>query len=103
MKTEISIALIICGTILIIAPPASDYLYRQDVKQVLIEKPDATTVTFSGDVMSEEYRIACWMVGTGMIVVTVIASIAAARRQAAAHHHDGPAAAGPPGSDREIA
>jgi hypothetical protein len=76
---EIAIALIVCGTALVLAPPASDYL-RNEQSVRLLEKSGANQVQV-GTPMSEEYRIACWFTGAGMIAVAVIASIAAGRRR----------------------
>jgi hypothetical protein len=84
MKIEIAITLIICGTILIAVPPASDYLQRDQVAKVMIEKPEATSVMV-GEAMSEEYRLGCWFTGAAMIGVAVIASLRAGRRQHAGH------------------
>src|SRR5262245_39037097 len=80
MKTEISLTLIACGTILIAVPPASDYLLREQVTRVMTQKPDVVNV-FLGGQMSEEYRIACWIAGAAMIAVSVFASMRDARRR----------------------
>jgi len=80
MKIEIALALIICGTILIAVPPASDYLHNQQVVQVMVGKPEATSVVI-GENMSQEYRLGCWFVGAAMIGVAVLASLVAGRRQ----------------------
>jgi hypothetical protein len=80
MKTEIAIALIVCGTILIAVPPASDYLMREQVTRIITQKPEASNVYLGND-MSQEYRLGCWFVGAAMVAVSVIASLGAARRR----------------------
>ena len=81
MRMEIAIALIVCGTALVLAPPASDYL-RNEQSVRLLEKSGANQVQV-GTPMSEEYRIACWVAGAAMIAISVISSLRAARRHPA--------------------
>jgi len=75
MKTPVAVALIIMGTLIIITPAISDYLFQLNVTTLLI-KTGAPNVTIEGR-MSDLYRIGCWATGLGMVGVAVFCSIAA--------------------------
>ncbi len=81
MRHEVAIVLIICGTLLALAPPASDFLKERQATQVVLQREDITHWTISGTAMSSEYRFGCWALGAVMIGVGIYGGW---RREAAA-------------------
>ena len=72
MKSSISIALIVCGTFLILSPAAIKILQDQQVIGILREQP----ITFSvGQSMGPLFSIACMTIGSAMIGVTTYVSV----------------------------
>jgi hypothetical protein len=71
MRHKIWVTLIICGTIIVLAPPLSDYLANRGIAEMLIERKDFNTVSL-GLPMSTEYRFGCWALGAAMILVGTI-------------------------------
>lgn len=72
MRYKIWLALIICGTIIVLAPPLSDYLANHRISEILIERKDFNSVNFGLSPMSGEYRFGCWALGAAMILVGTI-------------------------------
>jgi hypothetical protein len=72
MRYKIWMTLIICGTIIVLAPPLSDYLSNYRISQMLIERKDFNSVSLGILPMSSEYRFGCWALGAAMILVGVI-------------------------------
>jgi hypothetical protein len=72
MRYKIWIALIVCGTFLVIVPPVSDYLMNYRVSQMLLERKDFNSVNLGVLPMSSQYRLGCWALGAAMILVGVI-------------------------------
>ena len=72
MRYKIWIALIICGTFLVITPPLSDYLTNYRISQILVERTDFNSVNFGVSPMSSQYRFGCWALGAAMVLVGVI-------------------------------
>jgi hypothetical protein len=72
MRYKIWPTLIICGTILVLAPPLSDYLDNYRVSQMLIERKDINRVSFNQAPMSSEYRFGCWALGGAMVLIGTI-------------------------------
>jgi len=72
MKASVSIALIIMGALLIMTPPASDYLLQRQVTQ-LLARYETGNVRLAGR-MSSVYRFGCWGAGILMIGVGVVGS-----------------------------
>ena len=58
-------------------PSISDRMLHQDLIE-LAGRPGAESVYLEG--MSTEYRISCYLLGTGMIVTAVVASLARGAR-----------------------
>lgn len=73
MKTPVAITLIIMGALLIMVPAQSDYMYQRNVVE-LLSRSNVTSASLVGQ-MSDEYRFGCWLTGTGMIVIGVLASL----------------------------
>ena len=66
MRHEVAIVLIVCSTLLALAPPVSDYAMNHQMTQLLLEhKMDRTDVNSSyninlpGQPISSEYRMGC--------------------------------------------
>ena len=78
MKQGVAITLIIMGSILIMAPPASDHFHTQQVVRLLDnERITAKGIPLEGGMkgsMSTEYRLGCWFTGLSMICVAVLGS-----------------------------
>ncbi|RYD37079.1 MAG: hypothetical protein EOP86_04305 [Verrucomicrobiaceae bacterium] len=72
MKTPIAITLIIMGTLLVMTPVLSDYLYQRNVVE-LLTKSQVGSVSLVGQ-MTENYRFGCWLTGSCMVAVAVLAS-----------------------------
>jgi hypothetical protein len=73
MKTLVAVTLIIMGSLIVITPVISDYLFQLNVVTLLI-KTGAPTATLEGR-MSDLYRIGCWATGLGMVGVAVMCSL----------------------------
>ena len=73
MKTPVAVTLIIMGSLIIITPAISDYLFQLNVVTMLT-KTGAANVTLDGK-MSDLYRIGCWAAGLGMVGVAVFCSL----------------------------
>jgi hypothetical protein len=72
MRYKIWITLIVCGTLIALAPPLSDYLFNHQVQRMLIERKDFNSMSFGTPLMSSEYRFGCWALGGAMIAVGTI-------------------------------
>jgi hypothetical protein len=72
MRYKIWMTLIICGTIIVLAPPMSDYLSNYRISQMLIERKDFNSVSLGMLPMSSEYRFGCWALGAAMILVGIL-------------------------------
>jgi len=72
MRTEVTIVLVICGTLLVLAPPASDYFATQQAAKLLAAQHDFQSVHFGIQPMSETYRLGCWALGAAMIFVGIV-------------------------------
>ena len=72
MKPSISIALIVCGTFLILSPAAIKILQDQQVISILRERSTTGPV---GTSMGPVFSIACMTIGSAMIGVTTYLSV----------------------------
>lgn len=72
MRYKIWLTLIVCGTLIVLAPPLSDYLFNHQVSQMLIERKDFANFSFGIAPMSSPYRFGCWALGSLMIAVGII-------------------------------
>jgi hypothetical protein len=72
MRYKIWLTLIICGTIIVLAPPLSDFLASHRISTILLERKDFNSVNFGLAPMSEQYRFGCWALGAAMILVGTI-------------------------------
>jgi hypothetical protein len=71
MRHEVAIVLIICGTLLALAPPASDYYNQREALQVLVDRPNLDDLHITFPQMSSEYRFGCWALGAAVIGVGI--------------------------------
>lgn len=74
MRTAIAITLIICGTLLVLAPAAYDFLLSAQVTNALMTRTDLTSIR-GGEPMAFFYKIVCWLIGLAMIATAVLSSI----------------------------
>ncbi len=74
MKSGIAIALIVCGTLLIITPAVYDYMLVRNVSNIMLSRTDMTSVR-SGEPLSSMYRFVCWAFGAVMIGVAIVRSL----------------------------
>ena len=74
MKTGIAIALIVCGTFLVVTPAVHDYLLVRSLSGVLLSRTDLLSVNV-GEPMSSAYRFVCWALGAAMIGIAVVRSL----------------------------
>ncbi len=72
MRYKIWTTLIVCGTLIVLAPPAADYLANHQIMQLLVERKDFTSVNLGLPPMSSEYRFGCWALGAVMIAVGIV-------------------------------
>ena len=73
MKSGVAIVLIVMGALLIMTPPASDYLLQRQVAQLLL-RTESANVSLEGR-MSGAYRFGCWAAGLLMVAVAVAGSL----------------------------
>lgn len=75
MRYKFWMTLIVCGTLVVLTPPASDYLAGYQMSKLLIERKDIMNVNFglgTLNPMSDNYRFGCWALGAAMIVLGVV-------------------------------
>ena len=74
MKPSVAIALIMCGTLLIMTPAAYNYLLFRNITDVLQSRTDMINYT-SGQLMSTAYQVVCWISGALMLGVAIVQSL----------------------------
>lgn len=80
MKTPIAITLIIMGTLLVMTPVLSDYLYQRNIVELITQSGGERAVLVGQ--MTENYRFGCWLTGSCMVAVAVMASRRSPRAEA---------------------
>ena len=73
MKTPTAVALIIMGALLVVTPALADFGYQRNLVE-LMGRVNANNVMLAGQ-MEELYRFGCWLTGSGMVLVAIIASL----------------------------
>ena len=71
MKASIAIALIICGTFIVLAPPMYDYCVFRSLVSIGQSRDDL--------LMAPAYKLALWLLGTAMVGIAILMSIQSAR------------------------
>ena len=74
MKPPVAVALIIMGTVLILAPVGADGLFQRNLVSLLTAAQSATPMVMSQ--LSAWYRIICWLTGSLMVLIGTLASVA---------------------------
>ena len=69
MDPRIAVVLIIMGTLLVMTPPASDYLI---VQEVATSRSGLSSLRNSGALMDDDYRMTCAFLGGVMIATGVV-------------------------------
>jgi hypothetical protein len=72
MRNNTAIALILCGTVLALAPSASEIIQGWQMAQALSEPMSATASAFFRQPLEETYRIGTWILGGSMVGLGVI-------------------------------
>jgi hypothetical protein len=76
VKSPVAVALIVCGALLVCAPPLSDHMLTSQmlVAQQTIAASATPMPGINLPSMSNEYRFGCFALGTVMILVAVAKS-----------------------------
>jgi len=73
MEPKAAVAMIIMGTVLILAPIGADYLFQRNVVVLLLGKePSISPMVISR--LSTFYSVVCWLTGSLMVLVSAVAS-----------------------------
>jgi hypothetical protein len=79
MKTPVAVTLIIMGSLLVMTPAVSDYLFQRNLVDLLSGLAGRNgSVNLDGK-MGDLYRIGCWLTGSAMIGVAVFCTLFAKR------------------------
>jgi hypothetical protein len=74
MRKYTAIALIVCGTLLALAPIASDLIQGLEIAEALSARSPVHPSGFYRQPLEESYRIATWLLGGSMIGLGLIRS-----------------------------
>jgi hypothetical protein len=74
MKSRVAVALIVMGTVLILAPVAADWLFQRNLVFILTKEQSATPALMPQ--LSAWYRIICWLTGSLMVLIATLGSVA---------------------------
>jgi hypothetical protein len=77
MKSPVAVTLIVMGSLLILAPIGADYFYQRNLIS-LLAKGQAVLATVI-DHLGVWYRLVCWLTGSVMILVGMVAAAADCR------------------------
>ena len=77
MKTPVAVALIIMGTVLILAPIGADYLFQRNLVSLLLKEQSISATVIPQ--LSTWYRVVCWLTGSLMVLVGALGAGADAR------------------------
>ena len=84
MDPRIVVVLIVMGTLLVMTPPASDYLHGRNIA---LAADSAATESQGpwrirlGERMSGEYRFGCWSLGAVMMMTGVVCARSSWRQE----------------------
>jgi len=71
MRPAVSVALIVCGAIIVVIPPVYDYLLAQMGASVMVARTDMASINV-GEPLSQVYRFGCFALGAAMIVIAIV-------------------------------
>ena len=77
MKSRTAVALIIMGTVLILAPIGADYLFQRNLVSLSLKEQSISTAVIPQ--LSIWYRVVCWLTGSLMVFVGTVLPGAYAR------------------------
>ena len=80
MRMVFVTALVVCGTLLVMTPAGSDYLQQRLLVHVLESRPDFTSVS-GAERLPDMERFGCWLTGSLMILVGIVAGLRARASQ----------------------
>jgi hypothetical protein len=69
MRTLVAIVLILCGTLLVLAPALMDFMDRISIAALLADRTDLNSISLSPQPMAAIYRLVCWTLGGAMILI----------------------------------
>ena len=72
MRYKLWITLIVCGTLLVVLPPLSDYMASFQASKILAEQKEFQRINYKIAPMSIEYRFGCLALGAAMIGIGVL-------------------------------
>src|ERR1035437_4002061 len=72
MKPPVAVALIIMGTVLILAPIGADYLFQRNLVSLLTKEQSIGATVMPQ--LSAWYRVVCWLTGSLMVLVGALAA-----------------------------
>jgi hypothetical protein len=72
MRQFVAIVLIVCGTLLAMAPAASNFLQGQEIAEYLARQHTVGPLRFVPQPLEEAYRLGAWILGAGMIGLGII-------------------------------
>ena len=67
MRNNIAIVLVLCGTILALAPEVSDFMQGWRMAQAMSEPVSATASGFFRQPLEQSYRIGTWNLGGTLV------------------------------------
>ena len=72
MRSYVVYVLIVCGTLLALAPIASDIVQAQQLAEFASQRPDFNGPAFFRQPLDENYRLGSWVLGIAMISLGII-------------------------------
>jgi hypothetical protein len=72
MKPPVAVALIIMGTVLILAPVGADYLFQRNLVLLLTKEQSVSATVMTQ--LSIWYRVICWLTGSLMVLIGALDS-----------------------------
>jgi len=72
MRHLIALVLIVCGTVLAMAPVASEFVQREQIAEIASRQDQAGPIKFVPQPLEETYRVGGWILGAAMIGLGII-------------------------------
>ncbi len=74
MRHFVALGLIVCGTLLALAPVASEFLQRDAIAEMAAQQVQIAPMKFVAQPLEESYRLGAWVLGAAMIGLGIIGS-----------------------------
>jgi hypothetical protein len=72
MRSYVVFVLILCGTLLALAPIGSDFVQGRQIAEFVSQDVDLSGKPFFRQPLDENYRLASWVLGIAMISLGII-------------------------------